>query len=110
MNSIALFLRLMGEHGMAEEVESEHNRLEAFADGLDKDCLDAQFKAGEESRDAEVETLRQQLADMAKDRDRLLDVMGEIAGSKSLTATPTQFYQHLQRIASDATMTQSTRS
>ena len=50
------------------------------------------------------ESLRQQLADMTKDRDRLLDVMGEIAGSKSLTATPTQFYQHLQRIASDATI------
>ena len=53
----------------------------------------------------EIESLRQQLADMTKDRDRLLDVMCEIAGSKSLTATPTQFYQHLQRIASDATIT-----
>ena len=53
----------------------------------------------------EIESLRQQLAAMTADRDRLLDVMCEIAGSKSLTATPTQFYQHLQRIASDATIT-----
>ncbi len=52
-----------------------------------------------------VETLEQQLAIMTEDRDRLLSVMCEIAGSKSLTATPTQFYQHLQRIASDATIT-----
>lgn len=53
----------------------------------------------------EIESLRQQLADMTADRDRLLSIMCEIAGSKSLTATPTQFYQHLQRIASDATIT-----
>ena len=59
----------------------------------------------EESTLDEVVKLRQQLADMTADRDRLLDVMCEIAGSKSLTATPTQFYQHLQRIASDATIT-----
>lgn len=52
----------------------------------------------------EVLSLRQQLAAMTADRDRLLEVMCEIAGSKSLTATPTQFYQHLQRIASDATI------
>ena len=56
-------------------------------------------------KQCEIESLRQQLAAMTADRDRLLDVMGEIAGSKSLTATPTQFYQHLQRIASDATIT-----
>ena len=53
----------------------------------------------------EIETLRQQLSTMTADRDRLLSIMCEIAGSKSLTATPTQFYQHLQRIASDATIT-----
>ena len=53
----------------------------------------------------EIESLRQQLADMTAERDRLLGIMCEIAGSKSLTATPTQFYQHLQRIASDATIT-----
>ena len=52
-----------------------------------------------------VEELEKQLATMTADRDRLLSVMCEIAGSKSLTATPTQFYQHLQRIASDATIT-----
>ena len=49
--------------------------------------------------------LRKQLAYMTADRDRLLGIMCEIAGSKSLTATPTQFYQHLQRVASDATIT-----
>jgi len=37
--------------------------------------------------------------------ERLHHALCEIAGSKSLTATPTQFYQHLQRIASDATIT-----
>ena len=52
-----------------------------------------------------VESLRQQLATMTEDRDRLLEIMCEIAGSKSLTATPTQFYQYLQRVASDATIT-----
>jgi hypothetical protein len=50
--------------------------------------------------------LEQQLTVKDAEIERLLCVLGEIAGSKSLTATPTQFYQHLQRIASDATMTQ----
>jgi hypothetical protein len=50
--------------------------------------------------------LQQQLAEREKQIARLLSALCEIAGSKSLTATPTQFYQHLQRIASDATMTQ----
>ena len=31
--------------------------------------------------------------------------LGDTAGSKSLTATPTQFYQHLQKLAGDATLT-----
>lgn len=69
MNNIALFLRSIGEHGMAEEVESEHNRLEAFADGLDKDCLNAQFKAGAASRDAEVAELNAALQAVSDDWD-----------------------------------------
>jgi hypothetical protein len=64
MNNIVLFLRSMGEHGMAEEVEAEHNRLEAFAGGLDKDCLGAQFKAGAASRDDEIKALRKALLHM----------------------------------------------
>lgn len=36
---IAYYLRAMGELEMAAEVTSMGNRLEAFSDGLDKDCL-----------------------------------------------------------------------
>ena len=64
---------------------------------------------GEEAADR-IEELEHQLAAKDAEIERLLCVLAEIAGSKSLTATPTQFYQHLQRIASDATMTQLTRS
>ena len=35
--------------------------------------------------------------------DAMRETLSEISGSKSLTATPTQFYQHLQRIAAKAT-------
>lgn len=34
--------------------------------------------------------------------EALRAALSEIAGSKSLTATPTQFYQHLQRLAAKA--------
>jgi FKBP-type peptidyl-prolyl cis-trans isomerase (trigger factor) len=40
--------------------------------------------------------------DITKEMVALRDALAEIADSKSLTATPTQFYQHLQRIASNA--------
>ena len=84
MNNIALFLRAIGEHGMAEEVESEHNRLEAFADGLDKDCLNAQFKAGAASRDEEIESMRQQL-DAALAAIKIKDeALGRIRGHLNL--------------------------
>jgi hypothetical protein len=112
MNAIVLFLRSMGEYGMAEEVEAEHARLEAFADGLDKDCLEAQFKAGAASRDAEIERLssrvgrlqatgarrlvglcrrdakieqlRQQLAERDKHVTMLRDALRELVALKNL--------------------------
>lgn len=37
-NHIVQFLASMGEPDMATEVITMHNRLEAFAIGLDKDC------------------------------------------------------------------------
>ena len=37
--------------------------------------------------------------------ERMRSALGDIAGSKSLTAMPTQFYQHLQKLAGDATLT-----
>ena len=37
---IALFLQSMGEREMADEVTRMHNRLEAFASGLDRDAFD----------------------------------------------------------------------
>ena len=55
------------------------------------DQLAEAYEAGKREQAAQIE--------------RLHSALCEIAGSKSLTATPTQFYQHLQRVASDATIT-----
>lgn len=57
MNDVVLFLQAMGEPEMAERVLAEHNRLEAFSGGLEKDCIDSAFKAGAASRDAEIAEL-----------------------------------------------------
>lgn len=48
-NHIAVYLHSMGEFEMAEEVLSMHNRLEAFADGLDREALDCAIKTTEEA-------------------------------------------------------------
>ena len=49
MKDIAYFLEAAGEPEYAAEVLNAHNRLEAFADGLDKAALDCAIKAAEEA-------------------------------------------------------------
>jgi len=54
----------------------------------------------------EWDAMREQVEEMRKVIEAAKanrETLSEIAGSKSLTATPTQFYQHLQRIAAKAT-------
>ena len=60
---IATFLQSMDEADMAHEVLSMHNRLEAFASGLDRECLAAKQKAFD---------------DVLKQRDRVLSVLEKI--------------------------------
>lgn len=60
---IATFLQSMDEADMAHEVLSMHNRLEAFASGLDRDCMDAMQKAFD---------------DVLKQRDGILAVLEKI--------------------------------
>lgn len=48
-NHIVGFLNSMGERGMAEEVTAMHNRLEAFASGLDRDTFDAMERVAKEA-------------------------------------------------------------
>lgn len=60
---IATFLQSMDEADMAHEVLSMHNRLEAFASGLDRDCMKATQKAFD---------------DVLKQRDNILAVLEKI--------------------------------
>ena len=57
-DNIVQFLNAMGEPEMADEVAAMSNRLEAFSDGIDRDCFDAQVSANKALM-AEVEALRE---------------------------------------------------
>lgn len=63
IDHILAFLRSMDEPEMAEEVLAMHNRLEAFASGLDRDAANAK-------RDA--------FAAIARERDVLRDALKTI--------------------------------
>lgn len=45
---IVAFLQAMSENEMAQEVDSMALRLEAFANGLDRECMEAQSRAFDE--------------------------------------------------------------
>lgn len=66
MKDIAYFLEAAGEPEYAAEVLNAHNRLEAFADGLDKAALDCAIKAAEEA---------------IKQRDDLLAALTDVVGA-----------------------------
>lgn len=49
MQHIVDYLNALGEFEYAEEVANEHNRLEHFANGLDKTAFDAVVKEAEKA-------------------------------------------------------------
>ena len=68
-NEIARFLEAVGEPDYAREVETMHNRLEAFSERLDKAALDCAIKAAEEAirqRDLAVEAVPTFVAEFAR--------------------------------------------
>lgn len=67
---IAEYLRAVGEPSMAAEVETAHNRLEAFAHGFDHAAFDTLHKAATDMQ-ARITTLTAQ-------RDRLVESAREV--------------------------------
>ena len=87
---------------LAEEVE--HDATMAERDALKAERADL-IKINNKWA-GEWDAMREQVEEMRKVIEAAKanrETLSEIAGSKSLTATPTQFYQHLQRIAAKAT-------
>lgn len=60
---VAAYLRSLDEPEMAREIETAANRLEAFADGLDRDCIATAVAAEREACarvcDAEADSMEQ---------------------------------------------------
>lgn len=90
---------------------TKHDRIFLqVCDDPDNDWVGEVTWCEDRIHDEDVEYIRadlvnQQLAAEQAVIERMQRALGDIAGSKSLTATPTQFYRRLQKLAGDANRT-----
>lgn len=89
MKDIAYFLEAAGEPEYAAEVLNAHNRLEAFADGLDKAALDCAIKATEEA----IKQRDELLAEFAAYKEGSEEAFGAVVAQKQAAEARLQTMQ-----------------